>query len=185
MAATTLPPDSSVETTANCAEPAKVVADMTTAASASKSAVGPRTPNEAPKAAAASPIGAISRAPSRYRDRLGPVTRQVEPEREARVRAVAAEAALDRRVLYRAAAVQPGVLGASPRVEYERGIAAHQHHHVRGRVRPDAGKREQPCPHVVVGELVSARAAQFLEVDGLVGDGGGERPQVRAAITRA
>jgi hypothetical protein len=65
MAAATAPPDSSVDTTANCADPANVVADMTTAASASKPAAGARIPKEAPNAAAATAIGAIRRAPSR------------------------------------------------------------------------------------------------------------------------
>jgi hypothetical protein len=65
MAAATAPPVSSVETTANCAEPANVVADMTMAASGSKPAARARMPNEAANAAAATAIGAIARAPSR------------------------------------------------------------------------------------------------------------------------
>src|SRR5688500_5502397 len=92
-AAATPPPAPSTEAAANWAEPAKVVADMTTAATASKPAVPERTPNDAPKAAAATAIGAIRLAPSLYplsvRD---PVTREVEPEGEARVAAVRAEA---------------------------------------------------------------------------------------------
>jgi hypothetical protein len=64
-AAAAPPPVSRTETAANCAEPAKVVADMTTAASPSKPAVCERTAKEALKTAAAAPIGAIRRAPSR------------------------------------------------------------------------------------------------------------------------
>jgi hypothetical protein len=56
---------SSTEAAANCAEPAKVVADMTIAASPSNPAVCERTEKEAPKTAAAAPIGAMRRAPSR------------------------------------------------------------------------------------------------------------------------
>src|SRR5439155_542617 len=50
---------------ATCAEPANVVADMRTAASASRCAVRASTPNEAPSAAAAGKSGAPIRAPLR------------------------------------------------------------------------------------------------------------------------
>jgi hypothetical protein len=52
-----------MDAAANWAEPANVVADMTVAASVSMPAVRARTPNERTM----TPIGAIARAPSRYR----------------------------------------------------------------------------------------------------------------------
>ena len=54
-----------MDATANCADPAKVVADMTVAARASMPADPASTPNEMPKVTAATAIGAIARAPSR------------------------------------------------------------------------------------------------------------------------
>ena len=48
-AAATVPPASSTETDANCAAPAKVVADMTTAAAAPKPVASASTPYDRPK----------------------------------------------------------------------------------------------------------------------------------------
>src|SRR5204863_6463465 len=54
-------------TDANWADPAKVVADMTTGAQAPIPAVRARTPKDTPKARTAMPIGTLRRAPSRSR----------------------------------------------------------------------------------------------------------------------
>jgi hypothetical protein len=54
-----------MEATANWAEPAKVVADITTGATRPMPAARASTPNETPKARAATPIGAAARTPSR------------------------------------------------------------------------------------------------------------------------
>jgi hypothetical protein len=60
-----VPPAPSTETTANCAEPAKVVADITTAARASTSAARASTPKDAPNATIAGIRGRIALMPSR------------------------------------------------------------------------------------------------------------------------
>src|SRR5919106_382798 len=184
MAAATAPPESSVETTANCAEPAKVVADMTTAATTSKPAAPERMPKDAPNAAAATAIGAIRRAPSRYREgaALGPATREVEPEREPGVAAVAAKAPFDGGVLDGAPAVEARVRRPRPRVEDQGRVAAHEHHHVRGGIGTDAGERQQAREHLLVRELVRPQRAQLLQVDAPVGDRARERDQVRPAV---
>jgi hypothetical protein len=59
-----VPPAPRTETIANCAEPANVVADMTSAASESIPAALARTPKEAPNATIAGMSGSITRAPS-------------------------------------------------------------------------------------------------------------------------
>jgi hypothetical protein len=64
------PPTPRIETAANCAEPAKVVADMTIASSGSMPDAGASTPNESANAKAATANGAILLAPSRYRAAL-------------------------------------------------------------------------------------------------------------------
>jgi hypothetical protein len=61
-----VPPAPSTETTANCAEPANVVADMTSAANESTPAALASTPKEAPKATIAGMSGSITRIPSLY-----------------------------------------------------------------------------------------------------------------------
>jgi hypothetical protein len=53
-----------MEATANCAEPAKVVADITSVASRSIPAERASTPNEMPKATTATVRGATARTPS-------------------------------------------------------------------------------------------------------------------------
>ncbi len=65
MAEAIPPPTPRMEATANCAEPAKVVADMTIASSASIPDARASTPKEREKAKAATAIGAIFLAPSR------------------------------------------------------------------------------------------------------------------------
>jgi hypothetical protein len=60
-----VPPAPSTETTANCAEPANVVADMTTAGAASMPAACASTPNDAPNATIAGISGRIALKPSR------------------------------------------------------------------------------------------------------------------------
>src|SRR6266852_8903678 len=57
------PPAPSTETEATCAEPANVVADMTTAAAAPKCDARASTPNEAPSANAAGRSVAATRSP--------------------------------------------------------------------------------------------------------------------------
>src|SRR5215471_3198709 len=117
-AASTLPPLSRTDVAANCADPANVVADMTIGATEPSPAATARMPNAIPKLAEAGTTGAMRLVPSRYL--LGnPVPGQVEPEGEPRVRAVAAEAALDRRVLRRLRTRDAEVLRPRPRVEDE------------------------------------------------------------------
>jgi hypothetical protein len=53
-----------MDATANCAEPAKVVADMTIGAAQPMPAARASTPNDRANANAAIPIGAIALAPS-------------------------------------------------------------------------------------------------------------------------
>ena len=65
MAVTRPPPAPRIEATANWAEPAKVVTDITTGATCPMPAARARTPNDTPKARAATPIGAAARTPSR------------------------------------------------------------------------------------------------------------------------
>src|SRR3954447_14152140 len=97
-AAPTLPAALRTEAAANCADPANVVADMTTDASVPMPADWARRPNETPKTRTAGAMVAARRAPALYG--LGdPVTRKEEPEGEPRVAAIGAEAALDRGVL--------------------------------------------------------------------------------------
>src|SRR5207248_1501885 len=72
-----------------------------------------------------------------------PVLGQEEPERETGERPVAAEAAGHRAVGDLLLPEQPCVLRPRPGVEDQPGVAADQDHDVRGRVGPDAGKREQ------------------------------------------
>jgi hypothetical protein len=60
-----LPPSSSTEAAANCAEPAKVVADMTIGARVPMPTVVARMPNAMPKLADAGVTGAIRFRPSR------------------------------------------------------------------------------------------------------------------------
>ena len=67
IAASADPPFERTDTTANWADPAKVVADMTSGAVHPMPDVLASTPNESAKSPAASPIGAIIRAPSAYR----------------------------------------------------------------------------------------------------------------------
>ena len=64
IAAATAPPDPSTETTANCAEPANVVSDITIGAATPMPASRARTPNDAPKATTAIARGAAARAPA-------------------------------------------------------------------------------------------------------------------------
>ncbi len=65
MAARTPPPVPSTDAAANCADPANVVADMTTGATLPIPAASASTPNERPKTNALAAIGATARAPSR------------------------------------------------------------------------------------------------------------------------
>ena len=65
IAATAVPPAPSTETTAICAEPAKVVADMTNEATGPIPAAWANTPKEAPSASTAGSSGSITRMPSR------------------------------------------------------------------------------------------------------------------------
>jgi hypothetical protein len=67
MAASAPPPVSSVEAAANCADPAKVVIDMTIAAAGPIPADPARSPKEAPNSTGPGVSGAIARAPSRVR----------------------------------------------------------------------------------------------------------------------
>src|SRR5712691_7442858 len=75
------PPAPSTETEATCAEPANVVADMTTAAAAPKCDARASTPNEAPSANAAGRSVAATRSPL-----------SMPPPEDARLLAVAAHA---------------------------------------------------------------------------------------------
>src|SRR4030095_13300715 len=93
-----LPPSSSTDAAANCAEPANVVADITIGAREPMPAVDARIPSAMPKLPEAGATGAIRLRPSREL-LLNPVPGQVEPEGEACVRAGAAKAELDTRVL--------------------------------------------------------------------------------------
>src|SRR5512133_2421434 len=67
MAAASVPPAESTEVAANCAEPAKVVAENTTAFRPPRPASRARTPKVTPKAPTATANGAMMRAPSRTR----------------------------------------------------------------------------------------------------------------------
>jgi len=64
-AAATLPASRMIETAANCADPANVVADMTIGASQPNPALRARTPNETPKPPTAIASGRAARAPCR------------------------------------------------------------------------------------------------------------------------
>jgi hypothetical protein len=64
-AVATLPPLSSTDATANCADPAKVVADITIGASEPRPAADARIPKAIPKLAEAGATGAIRFRPSR------------------------------------------------------------------------------------------------------------------------
>ncbi len=65
MAETTPPPAPRIDAAANCADPAKVVADMTIASTDWIPDARASTPKDAPNANAAMPIGATFLAPSR------------------------------------------------------------------------------------------------------------------------
>jgi hypothetical protein len=65
-AAATVPPAPRIETAANCADPAKVVADITIGASQPMPAERASRPNEMPNPRTATASGATARAPSRY-----------------------------------------------------------------------------------------------------------------------
>ena len=65
MAAAAVPPAPSTDTTANCAEPANVVADMTTAASVSTPEARASTQTRTLNATIAGKSGRIARKPSR------------------------------------------------------------------------------------------------------------------------
>ena len=65
MAVTSPHPAPRIEAAANWADPAKVVADITTGATRPMPADRARTPNDSPKAKAATPMGAAARTPSR------------------------------------------------------------------------------------------------------------------------
>src|SRR6185312_11064031 len=67
MAAARVPPAERTEVAANCAEPAKVVAEKTTALRPPRPASRARTPKVTPKAPTATAKGAMTRAPSRTR----------------------------------------------------------------------------------------------------------------------
>ena len=67
MAAASVPPAESTEVAANCAEPAKVVAEKTTAFRPPRPASRASTPKVTPKAPTATAKGAMTRAPSRTR----------------------------------------------------------------------------------------------------------------------
>ena len=64
IAAATAPPDSSTDATANCADPANVVSDITIGATTPMPASRARIPYEAPKATTAMAIGATARIPA-------------------------------------------------------------------------------------------------------------------------
>src|SRR4029450_13464077 len=101
---------------------------------------------------------------------LDPVSREVEPEGQARVALVTPEAPFDRPVTC-LAAVEARVLWPRPGIEDQAGVTAEQHHHVRRRVRPAAGEGQQSCRDLVVGEV---GIVQFLEVERSVCDVRGE-----------
>src|SRR5918994_3729312 len=63
MAATSPPPSSRIDATANCEEPANVVADMTIGATTPMSAARASTPNETPKSGTVIAIGSAARTP--------------------------------------------------------------------------------------------------------------------------
>ena len=65
IAAAALPLDPRIETAANCAEPAKVVADMTSGATAPRPEVRASSPKETPKNQTVAAIGSEARTPSR------------------------------------------------------------------------------------------------------------------------
>src|SRR5919197_951999 len=67
IAAAAVPPASRIDATANCAEPAKVVADMTTGATRPMPTLRASKPYDTPKRPTAIPIGAARRTPSRSR----------------------------------------------------------------------------------------------------------------------
>src|SRR5437016_5053077 len=79
------------------------------------------------------------------RGRLGllrhPAAREVEPERQPGIRAVATEPPLDGLVC-RLPPVQLRVLRPGPRVEDQPRVSPEQHHQVRRPIRPDSGERE-------------------------------------------
>jgi hypothetical protein len=64
-AAATLPPTPRIETAANCAEPANVVADITTGATGPMPAARASTPIETPNATTGTARGRALRAPVR------------------------------------------------------------------------------------------------------------------------
>ena len=64
IAAATAPPDPSTDATANCAEPANVVSDITIGATVPIPASRARMPNDAPKARTATASGAAARMPA-------------------------------------------------------------------------------------------------------------------------
>src|SRR5262245_21761967 len=179
-----LPPSSSTDAAANCAEPANVVADITIGASEPMPTVDARMPYAMPKLTEAGATGAIRLRPSRELLR-NPVPGQVEPEGEAGVRPVATEAALDRGVLRPLRARDAEVLGARPGVEDQSGVTAEQHHDVRRRVGADAGECEQVGRQLVVGQLVDACLAEPLEIEVSGRDRTGQAPQVLASIPRS
>ena len=67
IAAAAPPPVSRIDAAANCAEPAKVVADISRAAAQPMPASPDSRPNEAPKSSGASASGRAARTPSRMR----------------------------------------------------------------------------------------------------------------------
>src|SRR5919197_2706221 len=129
-AATTVPASRRIDAAANCAEPDKVVADMTTGASEPIPEARASTPNEAAKRTMAGSSGAIARDPARISPRLrshscaaragsgepGEEADRAGPEAERRVveptdqaRAVAVDQHLDQRAAdaVRVGLVQP------------------------------------------------------------------------------
>src|SRR3954470_21927156 len=68
MAAARVPPAESTDVAANCAEPAKVVAEKRTACTPARPASRASTPKVTPKVATATAKGAMTRAPSRTRN---------------------------------------------------------------------------------------------------------------------
>src|SRR3954447_18677523 len=63
------PPAATIDTDANCAEPAKTTTDMTIAAAAEKPASRARTPNEADSRRPAAAYGTPARTPARHEAR--------------------------------------------------------------------------------------------------------------------
>src|SRR5262245_12920081 len=180
IAAPTPPAALRTEAAANWAEPANVVADITTEASPPIPAAWATSPNDAPKTTTAGAIVAARFAPALY-GLCDPVTREIEPESEPRVASIPAEATLDRGVPC-LPAVEARVLRARPRVEHEPRVAADEHHHVRGRVGPDSGEREERRRHLVVGQVVGIGIRELLQIDLAGGDRIGEGAEVGAAI---